>query len=71
MKKKMIEIILNGFKEKVPANITISQLISYINEKDSHVIVEINSKYVFPQFYSSTIVSDGDRVEFINPDFGG
>jgi len=71
MTMKTIEIILNGYKEKVPENITIDKLISFFHEKDSHVIVELNNKYVSPHTYSSVVVSDGDRVEFINPDFGG
>ena len=68
---KMIEIIFNGIKEKVPANATIADLIALTEEKDSGLVVELNYRFVFPQKYQETILSEGDKVEFINPDFGG
>lgn len=66
-----IEIIINGLTEKVPKNATISLLIALFEENDAHLIVERNGQFVYPQKYSSTIVSEGDRIEFINPSFGG
>jgi thiamine biosynthesis protein ThiS len=66
-----IEIIVNGFKEKIPENSTISFLIAHFHEGDIHMIVEHNGRFVYPLQYAATIVSDGDRIEFINPDFGG
>ena len=71
MKDKEIEITINGLKEKVPEKSTISQLIAYFKEEDVHLIVEHNGQFVYPQKYTTTIVSDGDRIEFINPNFGG
>ena len=41
------------------------------NEHDVGLIVEHNNRFVYPQKYSTTVLSDGDKVEFINPDFGG
>jgi len=66
-----IEIVFNGLKEKVPRNTTIIDLINQLNERDVGLIVEHNNKFVYPQKYSTTVLSDGDKVEFINPDFGG
>ncbi|OPY77291.1 MAG: sulfur carrier protein ThiS [Syntrophorhabdus sp. PtaU1.Bin058] len=71
MHGRKIEITFNGMKEAVPENATISDLIQLTQEKDSGLIVEINNKFVFPQQYPETVLSDGDKVEFINPDFGG
>jgi thiamine biosynthesis protein ThiS len=71
MTRKEIEIFINGFPEKVPANITIAAVMKRIKEKDAHVIVELNRKVVFPQRYNDTVVQHGDTLEFINPDFGG
>ncbi|HNT69669.1 MAG TPA: sulfur carrier protein ThiS [Syntrophorhabdaceae bacterium] len=68
---KMIGIILNGMMEKVPANTTIADLIRTMDEKDSGLIVELNNRFVFPQKYPEAVLSEGDKVEFINPDFGG
>jgi len=33
--------------------------------------VEHNNQFVFVQEYASRTVSRGDRIEFINPNFGG
>lgn len=67
----MIEIIFNGMKEKVTANATIADLIELTKEKDSGLVVELNNSFVFPQKYPETVLTEGDKVEFINPDFGG
>ncbi len=66
-----IRIIVNGFPETVPDNIAISQLIDRFNEGDTDLIVEHNGRFIYPDFYMTTRVSPGDRVEFINPNFGG
>ena len=68
---EQIEIIINGFEEKVPADITILDLIEQFKEYDVHMIVEYNGQFIYPKEYGTTVVSEGDRVEFINPDFGG
>ena len=66
-----IEIMVNGFKETVPANATISDLIRFFKENDVHLIVELNGQFIFSEDYSTTPVTAGDRIEFINPAFGG
>jgi len=68
---RMIRIILNGFPEKVPENITISDLINRFGENDADLIVEHNGQFVYPQKYAAVTASEGDRFEFINPNFGG
>jgi thiamine biosynthesis protein ThiS len=68
---RKIEITFNGMKEMVPENATIADLIKLTKEKDSGLIVELNNRFVFPQKYPEAVLSDGDKVEFINPDFGG
>ena len=67
----MIKIVLNGFKETVPEGTTIADLVLASNEKDRGLIVELNNRFVFPHSYGVTFLSPGDKVEFINPDFGG
>jgi len=68
---KEVEITANGFKEKIPENMTISRLIAHFGENDVHLIVEHNGRFVYPQKYSETILSESDTIEFINPEFGG
>jgi sulfur carrier protein len=66
-----MEIIVNGFKETVPDNSKISDLIVFFEEGDAHLVVELNGRFVYPNRYDSTVVSEGDRIELINPSFGG
>ncbi|MBW2009995.1 MAG: MoaD/ThiS family protein, partial [Deltaproteobacteria bacterium] len=56
---------------QVPEGASISQLIDLFEETDRHMIVEKNGRYVYPRDYGSITVTEGDRIEFINPDFGG
>ncbi|MGE5841977.1 MAG: sulfur carrier protein ThiS [Deltaproteobacteria bacterium] len=69
--KGRIRIIVNGMEEEVPEGSTIAFLIGHFQEKDPALIVEHNGRFIFPKEYSTTTVAPNDRVEFINPDFGG
>ena len=66
-----ITITVNGFTERVPAGVTLSELIDCFEERDVHLIVEHNQRFVYPQEYETTRVAAGDTVEFINPNIGG
>jgi thiamine biosynthesis protein ThiS len=71
MQDHSIQIMVNGLNESVPDHSTIASLIALFGEDDSHLIVELNGRFVYPQKYGEIRVCDGDRVEFINPNFGG
>lgn len=71
MQRESIEIIVNGMKEMVPEGSTIKDLIELYKEEDLHLIVERNGSFVYPRDYSNIRVAHGDRIEFINPSFGG
>lgn len=71
MKEDFIQVILNGFGEAISKDTTIAQLIEHRGEYDVGLIVELNNKFIFPQDYGKTVVKEGDKLEFINPDFGG
>jgi thiamine biosynthesis protein ThiS len=66
-----MEIVCNGVRENVPDTTAVSDLLDKANEKDIGLIVEVNKRFIFPGDYGKTFLSEGDRVEFINPDFGG
>lgn len=66
-----MNIIINGFRENVPEGATISFLITHFKEGDSDLIVEHNGHFVYPQTYDTETLSEGDQIEFINPNFGG
>lgn len=66
-----IEIIVNGMKEKFKTGTTVADVILHVGENDKGLIVERNNRFVHPHAYASTTLYDGDRIELINPDFGG
>lgn len=68
---KTIEVIVNGLKETLAENTTISQLIVGYKEGDVDLIVERNGRFVYPRKYEEIILLSDDRIEFINPNFGG
>ncbi|MBI9086715.1 MAG: MoaD/ThiS family protein [Desulfobacterales bacterium] len=71
MENETITIVVNGFEETVPAGVTLSGLVTRFKEGDGDLIVEHNGRFVYPKDYGATTVVAGDRVEFINPNFGG
>ncbi len=66
-----IEIELNGFPEKIPFESNLSHLIARHGDGDVHLIVEVNGRFIYPQKYGETLIRKGDRVELINPNWGG
>jgi thiamine biosynthesis protein ThiS len=66
-----IEVIINGFPEKILDGTTIADLIRHFQEGDIDLMVELNHRFVYPRNYNDTILSNGDQIEFINPNFGG
>ena len=69
--QQRIEIIVNDMPIEVESESRLDRLIKHFGEVDPDLIVELNGKFVYPKAYAGTIVSDGDRLEFINPNFGG
>lgn len=66
-----MEIIVNGMLEQLSDSFSIAQLIERFKEGDVHLIVERNGRFVHPQDYEGILIEEGDRIEFINPNFGG
>jgi len=64
-------IHLNGLKESIADDLTVSDLIEWAREGDPDLIVEVNGRYVFPNNYEKYKIQSNDRVEFINPNLGG
>jgi thiamine biosynthesis protein ThiS len=67
----LIEITVNDRSEQVPVHSSIEDLIRRFGENDPHLIVELNGRFVYPREYASTTLTDNDRLELINPNFGG
>jgi sulfur carrier protein ThiS len=53
------------------ASSNISLLIQHFQEYDTDLIVEHNGRFVYPNQYAGVVLKQGDRIEFINPNFGG
>lgn len=71
MRSTPIHITVNGFIESVPADASLADLIVRFKEGDVDLIVELNGRFIYPRQYAATRVRAGDRLEFINPNFGG
>jgi thiamine biosynthesis protein ThiS len=70
-KKQSIEIRINDLPERVPEGSSLETLIKHFNERDPDLIVELNGRFIYPRDYAVTIVTAGDEIEFMNPNFGG
>ncbi|MFH1982847.1 MAG: MoaD/ThiS family protein [Pseudomonadota bacterium] len=71
MEGETITVVVNGFEESLPAGADLDWLIVCFKEGDTDLIVEHNGRFVYPKDYAATILAAGDRVELINPNFGG
>jgi sulfur carrier protein len=66
-----MSITLNDVAERVPVHSSLEAVIELFGEADPDMIVELNGRFVYPRAYAGTIIRKGDRIEFINPNFGG
>jgi thiamine biosynthesis protein ThiS len=66
-----VEIIINDLPQRIPADSSLATLIRDLEEADPDLIVELNGRFVYPRDYATTISGEGDRLELINPNFGG
>lgn len=66
-----MEIIVNGFTEKVEPGTSLAELIERFEAGDSSLIVEVNGRFVHDREYATREIQAGDRVELIHPAFGG
>ena len=69
--KDTVQVVVNGFEESIPWGATIADLIEHFGEVDGDLIVEHNGRFVYPEQYKEIKVDEGDKIEFINPSFGG
>ena len=66
-----IDITVNDATARIPAGSTVAAVIRYLGEADPDLMVELNGRYVYPRAYATTPVNPHDRLELINPNFGG
>ncbi len=66
-----MKLILNGFPEELPGDLTIQELLDSQQEDDPAVIVEVNGRFVHRKDFKTQPLNEGDKVELIHPSFGG
>ena len=66
-----IIITLNDIPERVPVDSSLEDVIKLFGEADPDLIVELNGRFIYPRAYAGKIIQNGDRIELINPNFGG
>ena len=60
-----IEIILNGKKEQIEGEITLSDLLKIKNIKKEVVTVELNSGIIDRGEYDATAIKQNDKIDFV------
>ena len=60
-----IDILVNGKKEQMVGEITLSKLLEDRNIKKETVTVELNSQIVDKNKYDDVKIKNGDRLEFV------
>jgi sulfur carrier protein len=67
-----LKFLFNGFPEESSSSeLTIQKLLEITAEDDPAVIVEVNGRFIYRKDFNTTIIREGDCVEFIHPSFGG
>jgi thiamine biosynthesis protein ThiS len=66
-----MRIMVNGFEEEMEDGATIADAIERWEERDAHLVVELNRRFVPAASYALMALREGDVLEFINPAFGG
>ncbi|NKQ41218.1 MAG: sulfur carrier protein ThiS [Sulfurovum sp.] len=67
----MIEISINGKKEKLDKSICIAEMLKKFKFDDQFSGVAINMEFVSKKLYSQIIIRDGDQIEVLAPICGG
>jgi thiamine biosynthesis protein ThiS len=62
---KNIEIVLNGDRRQIPANLTIDRLLAWLEMDPSRVAVEFNGAIVRPPAWPATEVAEGSQIEVV------
>lgn len=66
-----MEIVLNGAKQTVTENTTVSQLLTTLNIPAERVVVELNLTILKRAQHPSTVLKEGDQVEIVHFVGGG
>jgi len=67
----MIEIVLNGAPQSLPANTTVAQLLERLGYAGKRLAVERNGEIVPKGRHAELVLASGDRLEIVVAVGGG
>jgi thiamine biosynthesis protein ThiS len=62
---EQIEIVLNGERRRVPANLSIHGLLTWLEMDPSRVAVEFNGAIIRKPSWDATRVAEGSQIEVV------
>ena len=66
-----MQLIVNGRPQNADAQITLAELVPAVSDRNSGIAVAVNSEFVPRSTWSSTPLSEGDRVDVVTAVQGG
>lgn len=60
-----MQIVVNGEKQEVPADFTVSRLLAEKSAAINTAVVELNGKILLQEQWSNTVLQAGDRLEIL------
>jgi sulfur carrier protein len=71
MTDNQVQIIINGESRHCPANLCLPDLLTQMNFNPRLVAVEYNGEILHRQYWDTTIIRQGDRLEVVTIVGGG
>ena len=66
-----MKVLVNGDPLKIDKQVTISELLNFLEISKVRVAVEVNREIVSKAKFERTLISEGDRVEIVKAIGGG
>ena len=66
-----MKVLVNGDPLKIDKQVTISELLNFLEISKVRVAVEVNREIVSRAKFESTLISEGDSVEIVKAIGGG
>ncbi len=66
-----MKVLVNGDPLKIDKQVTISELLNFLEISNVRVAVEVNREIVSKAKFESTLISEGDSVEIVKAIGGG
>ncbi|MGH9787171.1 MAG: sulfur carrier protein ThiS [Candidatus Acidiferrales bacterium] len=67
----MIPVVINGDNREVPENLTLKELLRFLNLKEERVALECNREIIKREAWEQVRVEPGDQLEIVQFVGGG